>query len=147
MTSWWRLVLHWHLFLWQLAKKEEEKDWRLKDPDRWSTKIKWKNTRCSLHWDRKGNEHHIFPLAHKDNMDLRNNLIPTKEACNGAACASCMQPNPNLVTCSACKRAKYCNKVCHTLCRCYNLNKGISSIWILRLGMSKKRLERTQSRL
>jgi len=43
---------------------------------------------------------------------MKDALLPTKESCFGLACISCMNPNPHLVRCSACKRAKYCNKTC-----------------------------------
>eukprot|EP01083_Nonionella_stella_P154521 498030_1 len=46
-------------------------------------------------------------------MNLNLTVTPSHEAYNGAACISCMSPNDGiLVTCSACKRAKYCNKTC-----------------------------------
>lgn len=45
-------------------------------------------------------------------QQINDALLPTKEAYNGAACANCIAPSPDLVTCSACKLAKYCSKAC-----------------------------------
>ena len=47
-------------------------------------------------------------------QQMRENLLPTKEADNGAACMGCMQFEDNLVRCSGCRRVKYCGRECQS---------------------------------